>query len=171
MRVVGNHVYTENLVITESLTLLGGCANAACTVRAPGVFVTTVDGDEAGRVVTIEGEDDPITVTVDGFVITGGDATSDARYPHNGGGVGSWNANLTLRRSVITSNVAERTGGGSGGGVYVESGVVAISQNQVVSNQAGISPVGDGGGITLVETGGQVSDNLVQDNVGTWEWL
>jgi len=165
VRVVGNNTYTETLVITKSLALLGGCANAACAVRAPGVFVTTIDGHGAGRAVTIEGEGNPITVTVDGFVITGGDATSEARYPHSGGGVGSWNAHLTLQRNVITDNAAARTSGGIGGGVYVESGTVAVSHNQVVSNQAGTSPASDGGGIALHETSGWLSDNLVQDNV------
>jgi hypothetical protein len=167
IRVVGHNTYVENVVITKSLTLLGGCVNAACAVRAPGIFVTTIDGAGADRVVTIEGEGNLITVTVDGFVITGGDASGDARHPHHGGGVGSWNANLALQHSVITDNVAARTTGGSGGGVYVESGSAAISHNHVVSNQASASLTGYGGGIALHQTSGQVSDNMIQDNTSS----
>lgn len=166
IRVVGNSVYTENLVITKSLTLVGGCNTATCTLRLPGIFVTTLDGYGAGRAVTIEGEGSAITVTVDGFFITGGDAAGEARHPRDGGGVGSWNANLTLQRSVITDNVAARTSSGFGGGVYVDGGSVVISNTQVVSNQAGTSPIGYGGGIALHDTSGQVNDNLVQGNTG-----
>ena len=169
IRVVGSNTYTENVVITKSLTLLGGCNNAACGVQAPGVFVTTIDGNGAGRVVTIEGEGDPITVMVDGFVITGGDATAETRHHYYGGGVGSWSAALTLQRSIIFSNVASTNTGGAGGGMYVLSGTVAISDNQVVDNRAGVSSSGEGGGVYLRGVSGVVGNNRVHGNVANTE--
>jgi hypothetical protein len=166
IRVVGNSTYAENVVITKSLTLLGGCANAACNVRVPGVFVTTIDGSGAGRVVTIEGESDPVAVTVDGFTITGGDADAAVQHANAGGGVGSWNANLTLMRNVITDNVASGVTAGYGGGVYALDGSVVISYNQVLNNHAAVKSAAYGGGIYLNNVEGEVANNLIRNNVG-----
>lgn len=166
INVVGNSVYTENVVITKTLTLLGGCANAACQVRTPGGFVTTIDGNSSGRVVTIDGDGDPITVTLDGFVITGGDSTlSESCY---GGGVGSWDANLILSRNVITGNIGPTDRTAYGGGVYVYSGTVEMVNNQVLNNQANTSVHnGLGGGIAVRWASGRIESNLIQGNVGT----
>jgi hypothetical protein len=169
IRVVGNSTYAENVVITKSLTLLGGCANAACNVRVPGVFVTTIDGSGAGRVVTIEGESDPVAVTVDGFTITGGDADAAVQHANAGGGVGSWNANLTLMRNVITDNVASGVTAGYGGGVYALDGSVVISYNQVLNNHAAVKSAAYGGGIYLNNVEGEVANNLIRNNVVIWE--
>jgi hypothetical protein len=166
INVVGNSTYVENVIITKSLTLLGGCANAACNVRAPGVFVTTIDGSGAGRVVTIEGESDPITATVEGFVITGGDADAAVQHANVGGGVGSWNANLVLMRNVITDNVASGVTAGYGGGVYVLDGSVVISYNQVLNNHAAVGSAAYGGGVYLKNVKGEVVNNLIRNNVG-----
>lgn len=169
IRVVGNNVYVENLIITKSLTLLGGCTNAACAVRLPRFFATTIDGDGAGRVITIDGDGEPtapITVTVDGFVITGGDPTTSGP-PYEGGGIGSWDANLILSRNIITGNIGATDRTAWGAGVYVRNGTVDISNNQVLGNQAGGSTHGYGGGIALEYVGGRLESNLVQDNLGT----
>lgn len=169
IRVVGNAVYTENLVITKSLTLLGGCSTATCTVRLPGVWITTIDGHEAGRVATVYGDGRIITATLDGFVITGGEATSEAQHPYCGGGVAAWDVDLRLVRNVITGNVGVRAGvTGRGGGVYVLSGTVTLSHNQVLSNVAGATYSGQGGGICLENSAGLVADNLIRGNHASW---
>jgi len=163
IRVVGNSTYAENLVITKSLTLLGGCANAACTVQAPGIWVTTVDGGGADRTVTISGT---IQVALDGFVITGGDATHGT-YPYQyGGGVGAWYADLILTRNVITGNVAHTlSGSGYGGGVSAVGGTIDIIGSQVVNNYATLDTGnGHGGGVYLEQVSGVISDTRIQGN-------
>jgi hypothetical protein len=163
IRVVGNNTYVENILITKSLTLLGGCLNAACSVQAPGLLVTTIDGNGAGRTVAIRGQSDSITVVLDGFTITGGDAGGEAE--RFGGGVGSWYTSLFLTRDVITGNVASPSvSGGRGGGVYVYSGTVHIALSQILSNRASDSSVGDGGGLYLESVTGLLADSRIQDN-------
>ena len=169
IRVVGNSTYVENVVITKSLTLLGGCANAACNVRAPGVFVTTIDGGGVGRVVTVEGESDPITATINGFVITGGDADAAVQHANAGGGVGSWNANLVLMRNVITANVASEVTDGYGGGVCAEDSQLIVDQNTIRENAATVAEnhIGYGGGVYFHNGEVTLSHNWILSNTAS----
>jgi len=59
--------YNENLVITRSLTLLGGCETPACASRVSRTSI--VDAGGAGSVVSITNS---AAVTIEGFTLTGG---------------------------------------------------------------------------------------------------
>ena len=74
---VRNETFNESLIITKSLTLLGGY-EVGFGSRTP--RSTTVDGGAAGRVIAIQGAG--IAVTIDGFEIANGDAGAN-----DGGGI------------------------------------------------------------------------------------
>ncbi|RLJ03768.1 MAG: hypothetical protein DRP08_03040, partial [Candidatus Aenigmatarchaeota archaeon] len=61
---------TQVVYITKSLTLLGGWSNDFST-RDPVAHPTVVDAQGLGRAVVVSG---PVTVTLDGLRITGGNA-------------------------------------------------------------------------------------------------
>ncbi len=166
IRVVGPNVYAENLDIDKEITLLGGCANAACAVRVPAVYVTTIDGGGNGRAVTIVGNaSDPPPVTLDGFFITGGDATNESYYAAYGGGIGAWYSDLTVLHSVVTDNVAAQSDSSSyGGGLYTLHSTVNIRYTNVLSNYSA-SGSGNGGGIALQYSDGVLDNVLLRGNV------
>jgi hypothetical protein len=115
--------FTENLVITKSLTLEGGY-NSDFTSRTPR---TTVIAPTSGRVISIVGSG--ITVTIDGFEIRGGDAGSG-----NGGGI---HVDVEAGSSVtITNNFIHDNAAADGGGIYAEADVSAliITGNDVMTN-------------------------------------
>ncbi|HKZ86738.1 MAG TPA: choice-of-anchor Q domain-containing protein [Anaerolineae bacterium] len=132
---VASGAYSERLTITKTVTLEGGW-NESFTTRAPGASV--IDAQRAGRVMTVLGLVSP---TIDGFTITGGDATTEISGAHRGGGVYIDAGDALLVNNIITNNLATTsaisTDVGFGGGVFVESGRVVISANQILSNVAG----------------------------------
>jgi len=174
IRVVGPGVYAENLVVTKSVELYGGCANVACNPQWPNVFVTTVDGGGNGRAITIRGEGQVITPIVDGFHVTGGDATGESDHPHWGGGIGSWDAAPIIRFNTITNNVATYIDGPSyphGGGIALWNPGPGtwVRDNEIVSNTADGDSTGGwpgrGGGIAVVSGTAVLWDNDVRDNL------
>ena len=64
--------YMETLVITKSLTLIGSVDN---TYEVNLTNRAVVDADEQGRAVTILTDTGEVQVTMQGFILTGGDAT------------------------------------------------------------------------------------------------
>jgi plastocyanin len=158
--------YLERLTITKTVTLQGGW-DASFATRTPGESV--VDAQRLGRALTILG---PISPTIDGFTLTGGNATFEISGAHHGGGVYVEAGGALLTNNIITNNLAttstilaER---GRGGGVYVESGSVVISANQIVSNVAGAAEPGPtvegfGGGV-FAAGAPSVINNLIASN-------
>jgi len=158
------------ITITKSITLYGGWDGAASgpVTRDPDAYPTILDGEEARRVVLITGT---VTPTIDGFIITGGNATglggglfdSDA-----GGGIYSYAASPIIQNNVITHNLASTQPGerAMGGGIYAESdGFVTIISNHILSNTAGINThLADGGGL-FVTGPGKVRSNIFEENV------
>jgi nitrous oxidase accessory protein NosD len=90
--IVAAGTYTENVVITRSIVLQG--AGAASTI---------INGGGNGPVIRVRGGAAP---TIQGFTITGGDATNDADDPGNGGGIHILNATAIIHDNVISGNVA-----------------------------------------------------------------
>jgi len=174
VRVVGPGVYTENLVITKSIKLYGGCANTACNPQWPNVFVTTIDGGGNGRAITIRGEGQVITPVVYGFHITGGDATGESDHPHWGGGIGSWDAAPIVSFNTITNNVATHNDDSPyacGGGIALLNpgpGTLVLD-NDVYSNTADGDVTGlwsgRGGGIAVISGTAVLQDNDVYSNL------
>jgi hypothetical protein len=166
-------------VITKSLTLYGGwdSSSPATVVRDPVVFPSILDGEWARRGVSISG---PISATVDGFTITGGNATGLGGCGFTnpagcGGGVLVSEAGAIIANNIITGNVAAitLTAGlsvyGVGGGVALmnTTGTV-VTGNVIVSNAASLMDFGRGGGIYMeFGSGAQVLNNRVISNVAS----
>ncbi len=169
---VAQGTYTDTApavaAITKTVRLLGGW-NSGFTARDPDISITILDAQRNGRVVYIDGH---ISPTIDGFSITGGNATglggglfagSDA-----GGGIYSLNASPTIQHNIITNNVASTLSGvrALGGGIYIQDAPTpaVVGYNQIMSNTAGIGiQQGDGGGIFL-DSPADVLANTFRDN-------
>jgi hypothetical protein len=161
--------YTENVVITRSLTLKGA-----------GAASTTINGGGVGTVISITNGAAP---TIEGFTITGGDGSdnvylSGTSLDSGGGGIFIREATAIVRNNVISGNVGSTISStnGLGGGILVISSTspVRIYDNVIQANvaqsvtlvkSAPIS-VGIGGGIAIgdassaVITGNQVLSNV-----------
>lgn len=155
-------------VITKTVSLLGGWDNGF-TIRNSDTSTTILDALQNGRVISINGN---ISPTIDGFTITGGDATglggglfagSDA-----GGGIYSLNAAPIIQHNIITNNLASTQSGvrALGGGIYIKDAPTPaiVRDNRIMSNTAGIGiQQGDGGGLFL-NSPADVLTNTFQGN-------
>ncbi|HHH40574.1 MAG TPA: PKD domain-containing protein [Chloroflexi bacterium] len=134
---------TQVVYLAKSLTLLGGW-NGDFSARDPAAYPATVDAQGLGRAAVVSG---PVTVTLDGLRLTGGDAqglggggplgTYDA-----GGGLFVLTATVTLSGAQVYGNVAPSWG--EGGGIAVEGGNLTLVGGAVYSNTAW-----QGGGLAL----------------------
>jgi hypothetical protein len=84
----------------------------------------------------------PITVTLDGFGLTGGDAKAGGGLTQDGGAILSYGEALHLINVAMTNNQAPDSGA-VGGGVFHEFGTLLIEDSEFNLNQAGQS----GGGL------------------------
>jgi len=165
---VATGTYTDPVgtvaAINKTVTLLGGW-DGGFTTRDPNAYPTTLDAQRNERVVYISGH---ISPTIDGFTITGGNATSETIGTGMGGGIYSRDASPVIQNNVIINNTASISPtSGSGGGIYLygASASAIISGNQVLSNTAYSSSWGQGGGgIGLDHSDATIQDNLIQDN-------
>ncbi len=111
----GNRTFTENLTITKTLTLRGGyngCASGSANL-------TTLDGNDAGRVLTIAGT--TVSVTLETLIVTNGSAGV-------GGGISADGGRVTLEKTKVHNN-----SGAVGGGIWIgASSVVTLSDDSDV---------------------------------------
>jgi len=150
--------------INRTVTLLGGW-DGGFTTRDPILYPTTLDAQRNGRVVYISGN---ISPTIDGFIVTGGNASDEPINAGRGGGIYSEDASPIIQNNVIISNVASISPTvGSGGGIYLygASASVLISDNLIISNTANTIAQGKGGGLILIASAATVSGNTFQGNV------
>jgi fibronectin type 3 domain-containing protein len=142
------------VTISTSLSLLGGWDGAATgpLVRDPAAHVSTLDGEDARRVVTITGA---VDVTLDGFVITRGNASG-------------------LADGCSGETHGYNAPDGCGGGVLVYHTTATISNNRILGNTAAAASLGGpagtgyGGGICVAGSDGVVvRGNIIADNVGS----
>jgi parallel beta-helix repeat protein len=169
------------ITITKSITLYSGWdgAPSGAVVRDPDTYVTTLDGENGRRGAYISGD---ITVTLDGFTITGGDATGlGDDIPDAGGGVYVVTATITLLNNWVYSNTAPVFGGGlylhesdatltgnmiysntsqGGGGLFLYYGDAVLSGNLIYNNTAS----GGGGGLFLYNNNATLSGNVISGN-------
>jgi len=122
---------------------------------------TTIDGQQAGSVVTFTGKEDE-TCVLSGFSIGSGQATSGGGIR---GGTSEQHTHATIRNCVISSNtVSYNIGDFGGGGIAFCDGL--ITNNRIMSNRVfDPSPVmvwGDGGG--LYQCNGTIQDNVIANN-------
>ena len=157
-------VYKEKLTITRTVKLQGA-----------GAPTTVIDGEGGGPIVRITDGAAPI---IDGFTITGGNATANNG---RGGGIYAKGATLTLTHCHIVDNIASSDVNvfGKGGGLYAEAttaplhiqannfqGNVAFSvplHLTVVENQGG----GNGGGLAIGPgASADIIGNTFRGNIG-----
>jgi len=159
------------ITVTRSITLYGGWDGSQTTppMRDPVLFPTTLDGERQRRVVYV---DENVAPTIDGLIITGGNATGlDGGLfagSDSGGGIYSLNASPLIQNNVITNNIASTQAGvrALGGGIYInsDSTVAVVRYNQIISNTAGVEiQQGDGGGL-FINGAADVLGNTFQEN-------
>jgi hypothetical protein len=165
---VAQGIYHEAVLVEKSVILEGGW-DTTFTSRNWDTNITKIDALGTGSVIRISGN---VTTTIDGFVLTGGDASS---YLGWGGGIladGDWEHGglITIRHNLITDNVACRLNDcqGYGGGIMIYSNRSIIEYNQVISNVANLNGRlgGKGGGIVIwgVPVVSTIAHNLVFSN-------
>jgi putative cofactor-binding repeat protein len=163
---------TAVVTVTKSITLFGGWDASMTTppVCDPEIYPTTLDGENARRGVYISGD---ITPTLDGFIVTRGNASNAATDPGYGGGIYSNGAHPIVTNNVITNNVAYSStiSWAHGGGIYVRGSygapvMAVISGNVIANNAASTAYLGEGGGLE-VRYGSDVivSNNTFQGNI------
>jgi hypothetical protein len=152
-----------DLEITKNLTIIG-----------PGPDQLTISGNNVwrpfriGAPYTLPGPGPPtITVDLNDLKIADGLAGLWPSYPGldgQGGGILSVDTNLTVRRSVITNNVALR----GGGGILTAGGNVTIVGSAISNNVAGVLDsfdAGSGGGIYFQDNSSfSLIDSVVSGN-------
>lgn len=154
---VATGVYTathEPVASVDKSLLLRGGWDREFTLQTPNpaIYTTTLDGRGIDRVVMISPTSKLyLTVTVEGFEITGGDATKSG---HKGGGLYATLTELRLLNNLIWNNFAasdDIIGYGWGGGVYLHAleSSSLIRGNVVYSNTAATENYGIGGGIAV----------------------
>ena len=140
----------QTVYIDKQLVLQGGFTTSNWDSSDPSKNPTIIDPQGRGRGVVINNA----AAILDGFEITGGDATKMGGvrgYGDAGGGVYVKNAPATIRNCVIHHNVActEGRSGGRGGGVAAVDSPVTLVDNTIRDNTASTGYFGTGGGVYL----------------------
>jgi uncharacterized repeat protein (TIGR01451 family) len=117
---VAQGTYTENLVITKTITLEGGYEPGSWSRRLD--RYTTIDGNQSARVINVESTLSETTM-IDGFTITNGD-----------GGIRILLSSVAIQNSKIVYN--DRTGWGSGG-ITIDRSYVTITNTLIADNHDG----------------------------------
>lgn len=161
----------ENVAITESLTLEGGWDQAFTTRSADPATATTIDGLGRGRAISITELSGAIAPVIDGFTLTGGDATdlggSDIYGYDIGGGLYSWYADTTVSDSIIQGNVASTNDIGWGGGLGFYHGNPTVIDCLIEDNVASTASNGYGGGVYFRYGLTTLQDTIIRDNVAS----
>jgi len=172
---VARGIYTENLLITQSVHLLGGFSGPPLWARDPSAYETIIDGSShPSSTITLAGTPSAV---VEGFIIRNGQAES-------GGGLLIMGGSPLIAHNTIISNTATGRGGGGialfgsaasisnntiigntamgGGGILVAEGSTAsFVNNTIMSNTAGLL----GGGLLIVGSAATVEGNIIQGNL------
>ena len=150
-------VVTQVVYLAKSVTVRGGYTTADWDTSDPEAHPTTLNAGGQGRVIYITGD---ITPTVEGVIITGGDAT----MYQIGGGILIWDADATISNCHIYSNTASAVIYGGGGGLYLHQSHATLSHNVVQSNTACVSGIGAGGGLYLDQSDAVLNGNTIAHN-------
>ena len=173
----GDTVLVTNGIYALPATII--ITNVIVLTSLNGSSVTILDGQQAGRCVTING----FAATVNGFTMRNGRAINGGGVYCNGGtiqncvltsnqaigndasdgsGGGAYVAYGTLSNCVVYANIAQSTNSYQnawGGGVYCYGSII---QSCVVSNNQCTSDYANGGGVVLV--GGTLRNSRVVGN-------
>ncbi len=181
---IGSGANTNVITITNSIQLYGGWDGAASgsVVRNPTTHPTTLDGQRQRRVIRVTGD---VTPTIDGFIITRGNATgltsncNDLLDPEGcGAGILVRDAHPIISNNIITNNIAvitstSTTNNGYGGGLLlINADRAIISGNVIISNTAELGRQGHGGGIHVFGSSEdlQIKANQILSNYATFSY-
>jgi thermitase len=168
--------------IDKSITMRGGYSSAFTEPPDPKANPTIIDAQSESRAVYITGESAgyPISPTIEGMWVTGGDA-SGLPGGSVGGGFYAVEAHPTISDSHIVSNTA-RWGGGiylngssgtlcgntiahntveqDGGGIYLHRSETVVEGSTIAYNHAGKG----GGGLYAYWSDASINHNLIKAN-------
>jgi hypothetical protein len=159
------------ITVTQSITFFGGWngAPSGAVVRDPATYTTILDGENARRVVYINGA---VTPVLDGLTLQRGNAAGlggDLSMPTTdfGGAVYANSASPIITNCHIMSSTA-----GFGGGMALYYGSPVVGNSEILSNTAnqdigGGVIRGGGGGIFLYQSPATIVGNLVAHNVAS----
>lgn len=167
---VASGTYTSSVGTVVSLkktvSVQGGW-NSSFTTQDPALYATTLDARRLGSVISVTGQSGaPISPTIDGFIITRGDASSQEI---KGGGLYSIYADPIVVNNVFTNNIANSVYyyTGDGGGLYLTQspGVAVIRNNVFISNTSAITGGwGQGGAIYSEYSSPLIVGNIISGN-------
>jgi hypothetical protein len=167
---------TQTVYLTKSVVLRGGY-NADFTTWDPDRFATILDAQGQGRVFHLSGG---ISTTIEGFTITGGNATGlgagALASVDAGGGLFIDGVTVTLSHNRVHHNLASdglaAANDGHGGGLYGINSVIGMEANTVYENRTIISSAvsirgGSGGGLYLQQSDIQLINNAILSNTAS----
>ena len=147
--------YQECITMRSGVALYGGFEGdeSKRSEREPSEYITILDGNQLGGVVTVpeESEDDTI---IDGFTIRNGSSAS------HGGAIYCCDASPIISNNIITKNIAAQ----NGGAIYCYDSEAQILNNTITNNFA----QGSGGAIHCEESETVISNNLIANNDATY---
>lgn len=151
-------VVTQVAYIDKSLALQGGYTTTNWLHPDPAANPTTLDASDQGRALYITGA---VAVTLEGFRITGGNATGLGGVPWGwdaGGGVYAISATVTLNDNRLEGNYSPDLGGG----VFLRDGGATLNRNAISANHAGW-----GGGALFWQSHARLNGNTIVANAAT----
>jgi hypothetical protein len=152
----GPLIIRQVVYLEKSITLRGGYASGFGDPPDPVANPTTLDALAQGRALVIAG---PITPTVEGLRLTGGDPLGAGGSPGGdaGGGLYVISASATISANWLFGNVAQYGGGG-----YAFYSAANLRNNQVYSNTALF-----GAGLFLYGSDARLRGNVVTSNTAS----
>jgi len=152
---------SQTVYITKSLTLQGGYTNTNWLVHDPDSYPTTLDAQDAGRVVIVEGA---VDVSLDHLTLTGGLATTGT-LSNDGGGIHN-SGNLSLSNSIVSASRAPDDGGGlySTGSLIITAST--IENNRTTGNNGIGGGIANGGGLLSI-SGSTIENNRTAGSFGS----
>lgn len=138
----------------ENIDYLG---KSIVVMSEQGPLITTIDGNQAGSVVTFVNGEGPNAV-LQGFTITNGSGTYDPERGHYyGGGIYCGdNASPMITNNIIRQNSVDR----AGGGIYCIRSSPTIGSNTITMNTSGDKA----GGILCDNASPLIINNIITEN-------
>jgi len=166
---------TQLVYVDRTLTLRGGYSPDFSAWDAT-VYPTILDAAQQGRVFYLTGN---ISVTIEGFEITGGTAPATQGNEHQGGGLYLQGVTATLRHNNIHHNITDLINEddglndappSAGGGLYITNSLVYLAHNQlhhnsVVEENSGEVASGSGGSLYASNSQIRLEYNTIHHNI------
>jgi M6 family metalloprotease-like protein len=145
---------TQTVYISKSIVLRGGFTTANWNVPYPLTQTTTLDAQNARRVIYIASGQS----VIEGLRLINGNATGlGGAWGDGGGGIYVSNgASPTIRNCIIANSTAYH-----GGGIFLTQNNATLEGNIIISNTAGLY---GGGAISLYADGNTYTGNIIRAN-------